>query len=291
VRFRRIIRRRAPLGATALGLSSALVAGLMLANAGLTSANATLKTFSAHGSYKWTVPSGVEHVIFDVYGASGGNIVRSIHGELTILAYGGAGGEARGRFKVVPGEVFEIKVGGAGLNDGTGGFNGGGYAQSTAQEGTAGGGGASDVRVGGTGNRCVATLECGEDDRIIVGGGGGGAAYANAEGDGLPGGGARGGDSDAPNSYGGRQEQRYSGDTCPSLYSLGCFGWAGGYDVSGSAAQAGGGSGWYGGDGSSARDVNKGGSGGSGYVSPLALSGSFPGGTRTGDGLVVIKSA
>ena len=50
----------------------------------------------------------------------------------------------------------------------------------------------------------------------------------------------------------------------------------------------GGGGGWYGGN---AGDAPNGGGGGSGYISLFALSGSFPGHTRSGDGLVVIRTA
>ena len=74
----------------------------------------TLATFSNPGPYVWTVPTGVTSVTFDVFGASGGNVVAVHNGVLTVVASGGVGGEAKGRFPVHAGERFEILVGGQG---------------------------------------------------------------------------------------------------------------------------------------------------------------------------------
>src|SRR5260221_14372815 len=81
------------------------------------SANATvttLKTFTTPGVYKWTVPTGVTNATFDVYGARGGSVLQNNRGFVTLISSGGAGGEAKGKFKVHGGEGVEIFVGGQG---------------------------------------------------------------------------------------------------------------------------------------------------------------------------------
>ena len=243
-----------------------------------------LARFDHMGEFKWTAPVGIRKVTFDVFGAAGGNYVFN----KTIVTTGGRGGEAKGTFKVKPGWVFDIWVGQRGsdpapttenyyaLNGGgVGGLNGGG------------GGGASDVRLPGKGNKCPANRICGLSDRIIVGGGGGGAGAAYPGGQG---GGANGGNGAPLGSTGGGQESIYADDTCHVDSGRSCLGYGGwGQGVNTDSATAGGGGGLYGGNASLQAD--RGGGGGSGYVSPLALSGSFPGGTRLGDGLVVITMA
>ena len=77
---------------------------------------ATLATFNVHGFYTWTVPAGVKKVTFTVYGASGGDVVSG--SPPTIVAVGGAGGEAVGTFRVRPGEKFMVAVGGRGATTG-----------------------------------------------------------------------------------------------------------------------------------------------------------------------------
>ena len=85
---------------------------------------------------------------FDVQGAQGGN-------------GGGNGGRAIDTLHVTPGTVVNVFVGGDGDN---GGFNGGGNG------GASFGGGASDIRLGGT------ALSA----RVLIAGGGGGGPSAPA---------------------------------------------------------------------------------------------------------------
>src|SRR5215831_18420489 len=102
---------------------------------------------------QFVVPAGVHSVTLDAFGAQGGG-------------GGGLGGHARGTFTVADGTVLHIRVGGMPTDGATGGFNGGG-------NGTPGGGGASDVRIGGD------TLA----NRVVVAGGGGATGlfrFANA---------------------------------------------------------------------------------------------------------------
>jgi hypothetical protein len=253
----------------------------------------TLKKFTTPGTYTWTVPTGVTNVTFDVYGARGGGVVEVLPGPtIEQVSSGGTGGEAKGKFTVHAGEVFEIVVGGQGVgatlggSSGGGGFNGGG--PSAAQLGdmyTAGGGGGSDVRIGGRGNSCASSKSCSLDDRLIVGGGGGGGGnFAGS--DGRAGGGVAGAGSNCAVADGGRQQsgaQECGGHagsaSCLSDTNPGRFGIGG----TGCENGGGGGGGWWGGSGLD-------GGGGSGYISALSLSGSFPGGTNAGNGKVIITT-
>ncbi len=67
-----------------------------------------------------------------------------------------------------------------------------------------------------------------------------------------------------------------------------CSAFDGSFGIGGdSCAHQGGGGGWYGAAGG---DTILSGGGGSGYISPFANSGSFPGGTQKGDGKVIITT-
>jgi hypothetical protein len=91
----------------------------------------------------------------EVWGAQGGG------------SNGGKGGYAVGTINLAAGETIAVSVGGQGSR-GAGGYNGGGGGGSAGQVNIRGfgGGGATDVRVGGTGF----------DKRVIVAGGGGGGS-------------------------------------------------------------------------------------------------------------------
>ena len=56
-----------------------LVMGLLSSSVGVTLAS-TLASFSMPGFHKWTVPTGITSVLFDVYGASGGDVTETNHG-------------------------------------------------------------------------------------------------------------------------------------------------------------------------------------------------------------------
>jgi hypothetical protein len=232
-----------------------------------------LANFPTEGWFTWTVPTGRTTVTFTVFGASGNvNVIANI-----LNSVGGPGGEARGQFAVRAGEAFEVFVGGSGAH---GGFNGGGYPPYPDVDESGRGGGASDVRIGGLGNTCATQQNCSFSDRIVVGGGGGGGG---ATGNGAVGGGAQGGTA---GGRGGVQEGLLYACGTSTYPTFAC-----GADSGGPTYGAGGG-GWYGGSpgGSLGGAATDGGGGGSGYVSPLALTGSFPGGTRVGDGRVLITA-
>jgi len=259
-------------------------------------ASTVLATFDRAGFWTWKVPADVTSVNFDVFGASGG----SVKDGNVLVARGGAGGEAKARFAVHPGDTFEIVVGGRG-QDGSGpppnlstfGLNGGRPGSVSDQGGYGGsqGGGGSDVRIGGRGTNCAADRVCGFGDRIVVGGGGGGASGSGVNGG--VGGGLTGGPTAAPpgpcgQSYpGGTQECGgwYSPCSCGGIFGVGGTN----YDAAGPHfGEGGGGGGWYG--GSSAFGGGTASGGGSGFISRFASRGSFPGGIRRGDGLVTIST-
>jgi hypothetical protein len=289
---------------TLAAVASGLVVVLGTGGAsGAPATSTTLATFAKHGIYSWAVPAGVSSVTLRVFGAAGGNVVNGS----TLVAVGGRGGEGVGRFSVAPGQVYEVVVGGRGGDGDTpgtnavGGFNGGGAGWPAGAQGQldgAGGGGGSDIRIGGSSNPCVSDLSCGYADRIIVGGGGGGAGGgSNYPGDprtpgpGGAGGGVSGSGISGDNATGGTQEKA---GVCQAGVSpaedQGSFG-AGSNatpaDLSFSTQGGGGGGGWYGGGGGC---WGGGGGGGSGFVSRFATLGSFPGSTQGGDGRVVIST-
>jgi len=284
MRLEKLRRMRYLVGAMAIAASAGvLVALLTVGGASGAPASTVLATFDTPGTYTWTVPTGVRTVIIDVYGAAGGNVSDGN----TLIARGGLGGEAKGTFKVKPGQTYEIVVGGHGGNNqgsilGYGGFNGGGFGSSNDPDfGGAGGGGGSDVRVGGFGNPCLNDMSCGYGGRMIVGGGGGGGSGDR----GGVNGGAGGGLEGSPADSGGTQEAGGDPDNATGCGgSFGDGGW--GYHSYPGKGPGGGGGGWYGG----ACTFNGSGTGGgSGFISHFARKGSFPGGFRGGDGLVVIS--
>ena len=135
----------------------------------------TTTTFNYTGGVQtFTVPAGVNSINIDASGASGGQ-------DLTHTASAN-GGRVQATMAVTAGQVLNIYVGGAGI-DGSGitngglgqaaagGYNGGGASgyYSTSNYTGGSGGGATDIRVGGTalGNR------------MLVAGGGGGSSYTD----------------------------------------------------------------------------------------------------------------
>ncbi len=231
-------------------------------------------TFNYNGGQQtWTVPAGVFSISVDVQGAQGGN--NTSYGNR-----GGFGGQVLADLAVTPGQIVYIRVGGWPNTSTTGGYNGGANSNVSSLYGQ-GGGGATDLRIGGTGLA----------NRVIVAGGGGGGGW-NCGTDG-----SRGGDGGGLNgeagyycsstgntSYTGRGGSQNSGGAagtnwcCPSSGSLGNGG-SGGY------RGAGGGGGYYGGGGSSYGGAG----GGSSYSDPvLASNVTHNQGVRTGHGVVNI---
>jgi hypothetical protein len=130
--------------------------------------NLTTLNFSYTGGVQtFVVPAlCINQVTVQVWGAEGGGLPTA--GNI-YSGNGGKGGYSYGVLTVAPGNVLNVYVGGIGASADTGpaagGFNGGGqgYGSGNTEPGN-GGGGASDIRLNGTGL----------NNRVIVAGGGGG---------------------------------------------------------------------------------------------------------------------
>jgi RHS repeat-associated protein len=219
----------------------------------------------------WTVPAGVTSLQVDARGAQGGG------------PYGGLGSWIVATVPVAPGQVVEVMVGGTpsstSLN--SGGFDGGGNGSVWTYT-SAGGGGASDVRLGGM------TLE---NRAVVAAGGGGGAAAASANfGSGGSGGPLTGqaGDngicSDTGGS-GGTQSAGGAGGTGGGTGLAGSLGTGGGVYHGG----GGGGGGYYGGGGGAdCGSSGAGGGGGSDFVESAGTTNSETSGYNDGNGSVTI---
>lgn len=225
--------------------------------------SASVATYNHTGGQQtYTVPSDVNRIKIETWGAQGGGYTQE---------YGGKGGYAEGYLNVTPGETLYVYVGGEGGSGSSadGGYNGGG--DGSGYQGA--GGGASDVRYGGT------SLY----DRIIVAGGGGGAVgYHSGGKTGSNGGGTSGSGSGGTQTTGGNPG--------------GSFGSGGSRGQSSGSSYPGGGGGYYGGGygrqyylGSSTWILIPGG-GGSGYIGGVE-NGSMSSGAKTGNGKVVITPA
>jgi hypothetical protein len=227
----------------------------------------------------WVVPQGVTSARFDLYGGQGGSGNAAL-GQLT----GGHGGRATATLAVTPGTDIAILVGGKGSDyvdaptcKTTGGFNGGGDAGANPQGFDycgQGGGGASDVRIGG--------LDV--SNRVLVAGGGGGAA-ANSF---CPDAGSGGGLAGQSGSRAGLCTDGGTGgnqDGTSGSGQLG-FGSAGGAQSGLLAPGGGGGGGYYGGAGGGTNGY--GGGGGSGFGPPGTV---FETGVNEGPGSVFITYA
>ncbi|MFM7667931.1 MAG: glycine-rich protein, partial [Bacteroidota bacterium] len=240
-------------------------------------------TFNFTGSVQtWTVPAGVTSVNLSVAGAKGGG------------SNGGNGAVInKNCFTVTPGQVLNIYVGGTGTQGAnSGGWNGGGTGHNSTGSTTYrswGGGGASDIRIGGT---ALA-------NRVIVAGGGGGksggsspvcggAANCNngAAGCNTYGAGGGGGTQTA----GGNGGAPWSGT--PPGGSAGTLGQGGQGGYWQTASGGGGGGGFYGGGGGGndgcCTGANGGGGGGAGSSLVPAGGSCVAGGNSSVNGLVTI---
>lgn len=228
------------------------------------------QTFIYTGSFQsFTVPVGVTSITVDAYGAQGGSNSPSTNVNF--------GGHVHADLPVTPGAYIDIFVGGQ-ATDLIGGYNGGGNGESAGK----GGGGASDIRIGGNGlaNRV-----------IVAGGAGGGGFWSSQEVHGGLGGGLTGGpgyrtDPTTPGGDPGTPTSSGNG-TCVSFNNPVC---TGGFGYGGAPAGCGcegygGGGGWYGGAGSG---NCRGGGGGSSYTDPSATNVLHNQGVRTGNGEIVI---
>ena len=217
----------------------------------------------------FTVPAGVTSINVEAKGAQGGT-----NSPTTNINYGGL---VQADLTVTPGTIIYINVGEQPTTL-TGGFNGGGNGETAG----IGGGGASDIRIGGT------TLN---DRMIVAGGAGGGGLWGGQEVFGGLGGGLIGGAGyrvSIANPGGDPGTQTASGNgTCGSLNNPICsggFGFGGAPSACGCEGYGGGG-GWYGGAGSG---NCRGGGGGSSYTDPSATNVTHTQGIQAGHGEITI---
>jgi hypothetical protein len=223
------------------------------------------------GMQTYTVPSGVTSLTIDATGGKGGT---------GSTGTGGNGGRIQTVIAVTPGQVLNVYVGGAGGNlNNLAGYNGGAIGAGPYTTNVGGGGGASDIRIGG-----VAL-----SNRVVVAGGGGGGGYNGCTENGGAGGGligasgtlgcgttASGGGSQVAGGAGGF----YSGYTAGSPGTLGL----GGNGAAGNGG-AGGGGGYYGGGGG----AWQGGGGGSSFSTGTVTTHTQ--GFQAGNGYVYITSS
>lgn len=251
------------------------------------------EVFEYTGKFQtYEVPEGVTSIEVELWGAGGGNSSWEL-GRYPDKYKPGKGGKLTATYPVEPGSKIYIFVGGKGDNatdrqHGKGGFNGGGNGNNTGEYGPycgGGGGGASDIRIGGSGL----------GDRVLVAGGGGGA------GSNYPDGGDHGGDGGGENALDGQSDDGTSHESCgrgatqksggqggqwPS-YLKGEDGKLGrGGHAPDSTAGGGGGGGYFGGGAGSW----SGGGGGSSYAGPEASDVSHEQGVNAENGKVIIRS-
>jgi len=229
------------------------------------------KTFTYTGSaQQWTVPAGVSGIVVECLGAQGGRCQWSGWKD------GGKGGKAEAKVPVTPGSTVNVYVGGKGQSVAvsvTGGWNGGGGTDNGCGNDYSGqGGGASDIRVGGTALT----------DRKVVAGGGGGAGL---DGSGGTGGGLSGAIG-VGNQSGGGGTQTSGGASGGSSATAGTLG-QGGRGKGNSCGGGGGGGGYYGGGGG--YSFGAGGGGSSYYDATGNTDKSTQSGVRVDDGQVIIK--
>ncbi len=239
-------------------------------------------TFNYTGAMQtWTVPPCVTSINVIVAGAKGGGNT------------GGNGARISATLNVTPGQVLNIYAGGqGGCGNSSGGWNGGGtgWASSPANSAynSCGGGGASDIRIGGT---ALA-------NRVIVAGGGGGKSGGSGN---VAGGAANCNNGAAGTSTfgaGGGGGTQTSGGTAgapwagtPPGGSSGTLGIGGQGGFWQTASGGGGGGGYYGGGGGGndgcCTGANGGGGGGAGS-SLVPAGGTCLAANNTGNGYVTI---
>jgi gliding motility-associated-like protein len=242
-------------------------------------------TFNYTGNVQtWIVPPCVTTINVTVAGAKGGG------------TNGGNGAVITGSLAVTPGQVLNIYCGGMGTQGAaSGGWNGGGTGHNSTGSTTYrswGGGGASDIRIGGT---ALA-------NRVVVAGGGGGRSGGSTPVCGGAGGGTVGtagcstfgaGGGGGTQTAGGNGGAPWAGT--PPGGSPGTLGIGGQGGYWQTASGGGGGGGRYGGGGGGndgcCTGANGGGGGGGGSSLLPPIAGVFSGASNTGNGYVTITFA
>jgi hypothetical protein len=213
----------------------------------------------------WTVPAGVTSVICQLWGGAG--------------AGSGNPGFLKATLAVNPGDVLNIVVGGSrSLSDTVGGYNGGGDAGGAS---AGPGGGATDIRIGGSGL----------PNRVLVAGGsggqGGGAGNSSARGGdgGSVGGAGRlpGGSTGGGGGGGGTVAAGGAAGSAANGTGTAGSGGTGGAGSGNTPGGGGGGAGYFGGGGGgiTSAALGCGGGGGANFIA-ATVNGSAPTGTVSG---------
>ncbi|HAM21797.1 MAG TPA: hypothetical protein DCQ04_05880 [Actinobacteria bacterium] len=273
----------------ALPTAAALVIGVgigLVAPLSPASADVAPYTKTTPGTESYTLPSWATAARVEIKGAQGGG------------DKGGKGGSVSAILPLSGGTSIQVNVGGQGTNL-VGGGNGGGAPGSGLSTGTNhfGGGGASDIRVGGTALG---------DRQFVAGGGGGGGDQAGGKGgapagtDGIDGILAYGYGSPGKGgtqSAGGAGGAVTGSDGTSGIAGASGDGGVGGDYAASDRAGAGGGGGYFGGGGGGAgrgtgsfvaHGYGGPGGGGSSYATGTATNVTFDTGAKTGDGSVTI---
>ncbi|MFH0888660.1 MAG: glycine rich domain-containing protein, partial [Planctomycetota bacterium] len=254
-----------------------------------TTAAATTTTFNyTGGTQSFTVPANITSITVDVYGAQGGN------GQ---SGAGGYGARMQARFTVTPGWVFDVRVGGAGIQSTSYGGSGGGGSYFVLTTGgttaylIAGGGGGGGYNGAGAGVAGTTSTS-----GTVGGGTGGGAGGTGGTGGNggtstYPGAGGGGYSSNGTNgsgSYYGYGGTSYAGGGAGGAGNA-SYGAAGGFGGGGGCSVCGGGGGGYSGGGGGAQDnpYSVGGGGGS-YSNPVGTPLTQTSGARAGAGLITV---
>ena len=267
-------------------------------------------TFNYTGAVQtYTIPSGCTKLIVDCVGAAGGKGIYDTGAATPSQITGAKGGRVQCTLTVTAGQTIYLYVGGKGedaaansYGSKAGGWNGGGKGYALFGQmgsinicmGGSGGGGASDIRIGGTAL----------SNRKVVAGGAGGCfgqtstyKYVGGLGGGTTGGtgNAYSGATSPRNATGGTQSAGGTGGGAKDIYakngSLGNGGncWDGSSQSS-TDSGSGGGGGYYGGGGNG----NGAGGGGSSYTdSTLCSSVTHTQGysSATGNGYIKITTS
>lgn len=238
-------------------------------------------TFNYTGAMQtWTVPPCINTITVVAAGAKGGG------------TNGGNGARITATLTVTPGQVLNIFVGGMGFQgNNSGGFNGGGTGRASTGSfsySSFGGGGASDIRIGG-----IALA-----NRVIVAGGGGGRSGGSSPvcgGNANCNNGAAGCNTFGAGGGGGTQTAGGAGGApwagTPPGGSPGTLGTGGAGGLWQTASGGGGGGGYYGGGGGGNDGCctgANGGGGGGGGSSLVPVGGTCLAANNSGNGYVTI---
>ena len=240
------------------------------------------QTFNYSGAIQvFNVPTGITSLSVDASGASG-------YGFSTP---GGLGGRVQTTITIIHGQILSIFVGERGLSCNSGGWNGGGITSCAYPIIFGVGGGATDIRIGGTAI----------NNRVIVAGGGGGGGWdltglnINCLRSGGAGGGLKGEDGNYgcdslfSGGMGGSQTSGGVGGHClpdTTFQIPGYYAQSGSLGIGGGGGAGGGGGGYYGGG----SGCEGGGGGGSSYTDSLITKNTVhTQGFQNGNGYVIIS--